>query len=224
MTSASNHPDPLAPELTLAVLDDVLRRAIRLAPERGEGWVEVLMDQLPFDWRGLVWTDVARARPLTPDGRAFLPRAAWEARARRLQAEATSILHLRGALVLADRGPTPDELDDAVRLDPWQAWDLGGMGPYVSGRLQEPEPSRPGWTAPVLLLALGPGWEWGRMLHNWRRLGRYQVRPEFDEGIEYATGPGRRVLNEAELAAALQDLRQRVERMVEGLRVPGERR
>ena len=133
----------LAPGLALASLNDVLRRAIRPAPDQ-ESWVEVLMDQLPPNWRGLVWTDVARAGPLTPNGRAFLPQAEWEARARRLRAEATTILRFRDALVLADRGPLSDDLEDAVRLDPWEVWDLGGMGPYVSDRLQEPEPSRPG--------------------------------------------------------------------------------
>ena len=58
-----------------------------------------------------------------------------------------TILHFRNSLLIGDCEPSHDELNSAVRLDPWHAYDLRGVRPYISGHPQDPELPQPGWTA-----------------------------------------------------------------------------
>jgi len=224
VTPAKSPPDPrLAPELTLAALNEALRRAVRPVPSE-RAWVEVLLDRLPPAWRATVAADVLRLGRTTPEGRHVLPQAEWQARIRLLRAQAEATLLLRDALVLADLGPSPAELAQAPHLEPWLVMEVGGRGPVLLGWLKTPSPLRPDQLGPVLILGLGPREAWARTLHGWVRLSRRKRSVDRKPDGDPAALALARVLGKAETAAALAQQRRRIEQMVADLRVSLEER
>jgi hypothetical protein len=94
----------------------------------------------------------------------------WKTHREELKAQAQAVLARRDAFLLAEQGPSEEEVAEAPFVWPWLALKVRDTGPFLMGLLDGHPLDQRLLCGPGLVYGFGPGNRWARLFHGWVRL------------------------------------------------------